>query len=93
MRILKNEIYIVFTLHTFWNECWCCCRCTFNPNKRDEFSKLFNARGEGEPSSTLKSAVLVIFLHSKQQKTFQGTQGTQDLTSLGSKTCFGPSMD
>ena len=80
MRILKNKIYIVFTLHTFWNERWCCCRCTFNPNKRDEFSKLFNARGEGEPSSTLKSAVLVIFLRSKQQKHSKELKGHKTLS-------------
>ena len=40
-----------------------------------------------------KSAISAIFLHTKQQKTFQGTLGTQDLTSKGSKTSLGPSMD
>ena len=40
-----------------------------------------------------KPAVSVLFLHSKQHKTFQGTLGTQDLTSIGSKTSLGPSMD
>ena len=41
-------------------------------------------RGGAQSSSTRKPAVSVIFLHSKQQKTFQGTLGTQDLTSIGS---------
>ena len=31
--------------------------------------------------------------HTKQQKTFLGTLGTQDYTSIGSKTSLGPSMD
>ena len=31
-----------------------------------------------------KSAVLAIFLHTKQQKIFQGTLGTQDLTPIWS---------
>ena len=46
-----------------------------------------------QSSSNRKSAVSVIFLHSKQQKAFQGTLGTLDLTSIGSKTSLGPSMD
>ena len=50
-------------------------------------------RGGAQSSSTQKPAVSVIFLHSKQQKTFQGILGTQDLTSIGSKTSLGPSMD
>ena len=49
--------------------------------------------GGAQLSSPLKSAVSAIFLHIKQQKTFQETLGTQDLTSLGSKTSLGPSMD
>ena len=44
-------------------------------------------------SSPLKSAVSVICMHTEPQKTFQGTLGTQDLTSIGSKTSHGPSMD
>ena len=40
-----------------------------------------------------KSAVSAIFMHTNQQKTFKGTLGTQDLTSIGSKTSLGPSMD
>ena len=32
-------------------------------------------------------------MHTNQQKTFQGTLGTQDLTSIGSKTILGPIMD
>ena len=50
-------------------------------------------RGGAQSSSHQKSAVSAIFLHTKQQKTFQGTLGTQDLTSIGSKTSHGPSMD
>ena len=33
------------------------------------------------------------FLHSKQQKTYQGTLWTQVLTPMGSKTSLGPFMD
>ena len=50
-------------------------------------------RGGAQSSSNLKSAVLSIFLHTKQQKTFQGTLETQDHTSIVSKTILGPSMD
>ena len=57
---------------------------TLNPTSRNVFSKL---------SSTLKLAVLAIFLHANQQKTFQGTLGTQDHTSIVSKTILGPSRD
>ena len=39
-------------------------------------------RGGAQSSSTLKSAVLAIFLHTNQQKTFQGTLGTQDHTAM-----------
>ena len=38
-------------------------------------------------------APLAIFLHTNQQKTFQGTLGTQDHASIVSKTILGPSMD
>ena len=50
-------------------------------------------RGGAQSSSYQKSAVSAIFLHTKQQKTFQGTLGTQDHTSIVSKTILGPSMD
>ena len=50
-------------------------------------------RGGAQSSSHQKSAVSAIFLHTKQQKTLQGTLGTQDLTSMGSKTSHGPTMD
>ena len=50
-------------------------------------------QGEAQSSSTLKSALLAILLHTNQQKTFQGTLGTQDHTSIVSQTILGPSMD
>ena len=50
-------------------------------------------RGGAQSSSNLKSAVSAIFLHTKQQKTFQGTLGTHDHTSIVSKTILGPSKD
>ena len=40
-----------------------------------------------------KLAASAIFLHTNQHKIFQGTLGTQDLTSIGSKTSHGPLMD
>ena len=63
-----------------------------NPNKPGEFSKQF-IPGGAQSSSNLKSAVSAIPSHTKQQKTFLGTLGTQDYTSIGSKTSLGPSMD
>ena len=51
------------------------------------------SRGGAQSSSNLKSAVSAIPSHTKQQKTFLGTLGTQDYTSIGSKTSLGPSMD
>ena len=46
-----------------------------------------------QSSSTLKSSLSAIFLHTNQQKILQGTLGTQDHTSIVSKTILGPSMD
>ena len=62
-----------------------------NPNKPGLFSKQF-IPGGAQSSSNLKSAVSAIPLHTKQQKTFLGTLGTQDYTTIGSKTSLGPSM-
>ena len=39
-----------------------------------------------------KSAILAIFLHSKHQKSYQGTLGTQELPPTGSMTTHGPSL-
>ena len=50
-------------------------------------------RGGAQSSSHQKSAVSAIILHTKQQKTFQGTLRTQDHTSIGSRTSLGPLMD
>ena len=47
-------------------------------------NKLSQGGGGAQSSSLLKSAVLAILLHTKQQKTFQGTLGTQELTPIGS---------
>ena len=40
-----------------------------------------------------ESAVKAIFSQSKQQKTYQGTIGTQEGTSIGSKSSLGTSKD
>ena len=40
-----------------------------------------------------KSPIMALFLHSKQQKTYQWTQRTQELAPIGSKSHLGPSMD
>ena len=54
----------------------------------------YSTRGGGaQSSSTLKSAVSSIFLNTNQQKTFQGILGTQDNSSIVSKTILGFSMD
>ena len=58
------------------------------------FQNYLTRGGEGaQSSSTLKSAVSAMFLHTNQQKIFQGTLGTQDHTPIVSKTILGPSMD
>ena len=51
------------------------------------------SRGGAQSSSLLKSAVSTICSHTKQQKNIQGTLGTQEHTSIGSKTSLGPLMD
>ena len=67
--------------------------CTMiNPHPAVISKSLILWRG-GQLAHRRKSAVLAIFLHTKQQKIFKGTLGTQDLTSKGSKTSHGPSMD
>ena len=40
-----------------------------------------------------KSTIQAIFLHSKQQKPYQGPLRTQEPTPIGSETSLGPSMD
>ena len=40
-----------------------------------------------------KLAVWAMFLYSKQQKSYQGTLGTLELTPIGSRASLGPSMD
>ena len=42
--------------------------------------------GGGQLAHWRKLAESAILLHTKQHKIFQGTLGTQDLTSIGSKT-------
>ena len=37
--------------------------------------------------------IVAMFLHSMQQKWYQGTLGTQRLNPIRSRTCLGPSMD
>ena len=36
--------------------------------------------------------VWAIFVYSKHKKTYYGTLGTQESTTIGSKPCLGPSM-
>ena len=40
-----------------------------------------------------KLAIFAIYLHFRQQKTYQGTLGTQRWTLIRSRTSHGPSMD
>ena len=49
--------------------------------------------GGGKYAPQGKLAVFAKFLDSRQQKTFEGTLGTQVLTPIGSKTCLCPIMD
>ena len=50
-------------------------------------------RGGGKYAHQGKLAIFAIFLHFRQQKTYQGTLGTQRWTLIGSRTSHGPSMD
>ena len=50
-------------------------------------------RRRGQLAHGRKSDVSDIYLHTMPQKAFKGTLGTHDLTSIGSKTSHGPSMD
>ena len=45
--------------------------------------------GGGKYAPQGKLAVFAKFLDSRQQKTYQGTPGTQVLTPIGSKTSLG----
>ena len=47
--------------------------------------------GGGQWANRIKTAVSAIFFHSKQQKTFIGTLGTQEPTPIGSKPSLGTS--
>ena len=55
----------------------------FNPNPAGVSESFI--RG-GQMAHTRKSAMLAIVLHSKHQKSYQGTLGTQELTQIGSMT-------
>ena len=52
-----------------------------------------NLGGGGENAPQGKLAIFATFLHFRQQKTYQGTLGTQRWTLIGSRTSHGPSMD
>ena len=62
---------------------------SFNPNQAG-VSVLKKAGGQ--MSHKRKSAILAIFLHSRWQESYQGTQGTQKLPQSGSQTSHGPSV-
>ena len=47
----------------------------------------------GQMARKRKLAVWAMFLHSKQQKSYQGTLGTLELTPIGSRASLGPSID
>ena len=49
--------------------------------------------GGGQMAHRRKLAVWAMFLYSKQQKSYQGTLGTLELTPIGSRASLGPSMD
>ena len=63
----------------------------FNPNHTGVSESLI-IQGGGQMAHRWKSAILAIFLHSKHQKSYQGTQGTQELPPTGSMTSHGPSL-
>ena len=49
--------------------------------------------GGGQMARWKESTIKAIFLHSKHQKAYQGSIGTQVLTSIMSRTGLGASMD
>ena len=63
-----------------------------NPHQPDVWESLISPGG-GQMAHRGKLAVWAMFLHSKQQKSYQGTLGTLELTPIGSGTSHGPSMD
>ena len=66
---------------------------TFNPHQADVSESLIRRGGGGKSAPQRKLAISAIFLHSKQQKPYQGTLRTQEPTPIGSETSLGPSMD
>ena len=63
----------------------------FNPNQAGVSESLIR-QGGNQMAHRRKSAILAIFLHSKHQKSYQGTLGTQELPPTGSMTSHGPSL-
>ena len=64
----------------------------FNPNQAG-VSESLKRRGMGEGvGARRKSTMLAIFLHSKHQKSYQGTLGTKELPLTESMTSHGPSL-
>ena len=64
----------------------------FNPHQTVVSESLIR-RGVSQMPPPRKSTISAIFLYSKQQKPYQGTLRTQELTPIGSETSLGPSMD
>ena len=63
-----------------------------NPHSAVILKSLILRRG-GQLAHWRKYVLRAISLHTKNQKTYKGTLGTQDLTSIGSRTSHGPSKD
>ena len=63
-----------------------------NPHQT-EVSEYLIRQGGGQMAHQSKSTIQAIFLHSKQQKPYQGTLRTQEPTPIGAETSLGPSMD
>ena len=54
---------------------------------------LINKKKVGKFAHLRKLPIMALILHSKQQKSYQGTPETLELIPIGFRTSHGPSMD
>ena len=62
----------------------------FWPNLNPHYTYTWGGEAFG---TSVKTPIMAIFIHSKHQKWYQWTLGTQEQTNRGSKPSLGPSMD
>ena len=65
---------------------------SLNPHQAGVWESLIRPGG-GKYAPKGKLAIFAMYLHFRQQETYQGTLGTQRWTLIGSRTSHRPSMD